>query len=192
MGSTSALSGLFKCPVPSTSQNLRSAPMPRVPFDQLPSASRLWVFPAERSLSDDEESTLLGRADEFLETWAAHGVPLRCGRDWRRGRFLLVAVDEASEPPSGCSIDAMTNLLKDVGRDLGISLADHGPVYFLQGQEVRSVTRGEFQQLVDAGEVDLETVVFDNTITRVAEMEEAGWEKPAGASWHRRAFFPGQ
>ena len=165
--------------------------MPQVSFDQLPSASRLWVFPAERSLTAEEEATLLAKADEFLDTWAAHGVPLRCGRDWRRGRFLLVAVDEASEPPSGCSIDAMTNLLKDVGRDLGISLADHGPVYFLDGDEVRRATRGEFQKLVDDGAVDLDTVVFDNTITRVAEMEADGWEKPAGASWHRRAFFPG-
>ena len=164
--------------------------MPRVPFDQLPSASRLWIFPAERSLTPDEEATLLERADEFLETWAAHGVPLRCGRDWRRGRFLLVAVDEASEPPSGCSIDAMTNLLKQVGRELGISLADHGPVYFLDGGKVERVSRGDFQKLVHEGVVDLDTVVFDNTLTRLADMEDSGWEKPAGASWHRRAFFP--
>lgn len=137
----------------------------------------------------DEEVKLLARADEFLDSWAAHGVPLRCARDWRRRRFLLVGVDEASEPPSGCSIDAMTNLLKDVGRELGVSLSDHGPVYFLDGDEVRRVGRGEFQELVDDGAVDLDTVVFDNTLTRLADMEEGGWEKPAGASWHRRAFF---
>jgi hypothetical protein len=147
------------------------------------------VFPAERSLTADEEAALLDKADQFLESWAAHGVPLRCGRDWRRGRFLLVAVDESSEPPSGCSIDAMTNLLKEVGQDLGIALADHGPVYFLDGDEVKRVSRAEFQELADDGAVTLDTVVFDNTLTRLAEMEESGWEKPAGASWHRRAFF---
>ena len=164
--------------------------MPRIPFESLPSASRLWIFPAERELTPQEEDALLSRADAFLDQWAAHGVPLTCGRDWRHGRFLLVAVDEASEPPSGCSIDAMTGVLKELGGELGVSLVDHGPVLYLQDDEVKRASRAEFKGRVEAGEVDLETTVFDNTLTRLAELEAGGWNKPAGASWHRRAFFP--
>lgn len=164
--------------------------MPRIPFDTLPSASRLWIFPAERELTFEEQSTLLARTDAFLDEWAAHGVPLTCGRDWTHGRFLMVAVDEASEPPSGCSIDAMTGVLKELGKELGISLVDHGPVLYLEDGEIRRSSRGEFKGKVEAGEVNLETTVFDNTLTRLAEMEAGGWKKPAGASWHRRAFFP--
>ncbi|MBT8397433.1 MAG: hypothetical protein KJN92_10720 [Gemmatimonadetes bacterium] len=163
--------------------------MPQIPFSDLPSASRLWIFPAERSLSTEEEKELLARADAFLKDWAAHGVPLTCARDWRYGRFLLVAVDEASEPPSGCSIDAMTRVLKEVGEDLGLTFVDKGPVLYREGEEIRRVSRGEFKALVDAGELTLETPVFDNSITRLSELEAGQWEKPAGASWHRRAFF---
>ena len=165
--------------------------MPQIPFSELPPASRLWVFPAERPLSPQEEKELLTRADGFLVDWAAHGVPLTCARDWRYGRFLLVGVDVASEPPSGCSIDAMTRVLKEVGDDLGLSFVDQGPVLYREGEEIRLASREEFKKKVDAGEVGLETRVFDNSITRLAQLEDGAWEKPAGASWHRRAFFSG-
>ena len=164
--------------------------MPQIPFSQLPSASRLWVFPAERSLSPKEEETLLSRADAFLENWAAHGVPLTCARDWRHGRFLLVGVDEASEPPSGCSIDAMANIMKELGRELGMTFLDQAPVFYRDGQEIRRASRADFKLLAEGGEVGLDTTVFDNSVTRLTQLEAGEWEKPAGASWHRRAFFP--
>ncbi len=163
--------------------------MPQIPFSDLPSASRLWIFPAERPLSQEEETEFLARADTFLKGWAAHGMPLTCARDWRYGRFLLVAVDEASEPPSGCSIDAMTRILKELGQDFGMSFVDQGPVLYKEGDHVRRLTRAEFKAKVDAGEITLDTVVFDNSITRLSELEAGGWEKPASASWHKRAFF---
>ena len=166
--------------------------MPRIDFSDLPSASRLWVFPADRALTPEEESELLARADAFLDQWAAHGVPLTCARDWRYGRFLLVGVDEASEPPSGCSIDAMANVLKEVGAKLGLTLLDQAPVYFREGEGVQRLSRAEFKALAESGEVELETPVFDNAITRLSQLEAGEWEKPAGASWHRRAFFPGK
>jgi hypothetical protein len=164
--------------------------MPRIPFRDLPSASRIWIFPAERALTPDEEALLLSRADSFLDQWAAHGVPLTCARDWRHGRFLVVGVDEASEPPSGCSIDAMTKVLKGLGEELNMTFVDRAPVLYREGDEIRRVNRSEFKALAQAGEVDLDTTVFDNSITRLSELEEGRWETPAGSSWHRKAFFP--
>jgi hypothetical protein len=164
--------------------------MPSVPFEQLPSDARLWVFPAHRPLSSEEEGTLLSRVDAFLEDWAAHGVPLTAGRDWRDGRFLLIAVDESAAPPSGCSIDSLARVLKELGGEWGTSFLDHSPVWFRGDGEVRRASRSEFKALAGDGQVDLDTPVFDNTITRVSQLLDGEWEKPAGSSWHRRAFFP--
>ena len=80
--------------------------MPRVPFEVLPAHGRLWVFPASRTLTDVEARACLEAVDEFLASWAAHGVLLKAGRELREGRFLLVGVDVDAEAPSGCSIDA--------------------------------------------------------------------------------------
>ena len=41
--------------------------MPRIPFERLPDDSRLWVFGAERTLSDTERRELLAAVDRFLD-----------------------------------------------------------------------------------------------------------------------------
>jgi hypothetical protein len=164
--------------------------MPRIPFDALPADSRLWAFPSSRQLSPEEEEEMLARVDAFLDGWAAHGTPLTAGREWKEGRFLFVAVDEATAPPSGCSIDSLARVLKDLGKAWRMSFLDHAPVWFRSGGgELRSASRIEFRALADAGEVDVETPVFDNTISRMDQLRKGEWEKAAGASWHRRAFF---
>ena len=163
--------------------------MPKISFEALPDESRLWVFAVERALEEADQESFLSAVDQFLETWAAHGVPLTCGRDFRRGRFLLVAVDEASAPPSGCSIDAMVGVLKDQERRLGMRILDNTPVWFVADGEVRRVSRAEFSRLAEEGSVSPETVVFDNTVTRLTDARGGRWEGPARRSWHQRVFF---
>ena len=163
--------------------------MPVVQFETLPDDSRLWVFGVERTLDGPERESLLGAVDSFLETWAAHGMPLTCGRDWRRERFLFVAVDQASVPPSGCSIDALVGVLKDQERRLGVRVLDNTPVWFLKDGDVQRLARSEFRRLVEEGAVGPDTVVFDNTVTRLKEARGGLWEGPARASWHQKVFF---
>lgn len=163
--------------------------MPRIPFESLPDEARLWVFAAHRALDPDETRTLLDRVDAFLEEWNAHGHPLAGGRDWRHDRFLFVAVDERTAPPSGCSIDALHRILKELEPQLGATLTDHvDVVYRDDAGAIRRVDRPTFARLAREGEVDLETTVFDTTLTRKADLEE-GLEVPAGSAWHRRAFW---
>lgn len=163
--------------------------MPRIPFDQVPDHGRLWVFPLSRELTGPERSDVLAEVDAFLGQWAAHGVPLQSGRDFRDGRFLLVAVDEDAESPSGCSIDALVNRLRAIGLELGVSFIDHAPVWYRSADGVHSVSRPEFKKLGAAGEVSRDTHVFDTSLTRVSELRADMLERPASETWHGRAFF---
>jgi hypothetical protein len=163
--------------------------MPRVPFDALPDDARIWVFAAERPLQVAERETLLGEVDRFLDTWAAHGMPLTCGRDLRYDRFVLVGVDEKAAGVSGCSIDALTRILRQHERGLGISLLDNGPVHYRTSDGIARVARGEFRRLAEAGEVTPETTVFDNTVATLGAVRTGKWETAARSAWHGRAFF---
>ena len=162
--------------------------MAQVSFDALPSDARLWIFAAERTLSPEERDRLLRAVDEFLADWKAHGQPLTVAREWRYDQFLLVAVDEASAGASGCSIDAMVNTLARLERALSVQLLDHGPVLFRRGGDIARLPRPAFAELARGGGVSADTVVFNNTLTRVAELREGKWETPARASCHARAF----
>lgn len=163
--------------------------MPRIPFDELPRHSRIWVFPASRALTDSEAAALLGEVDSFLDGWAAHGAPLRSARDYRHGHFLIVGVDEDAEAPSGCSIDALVGRLRAMGRELGITLVEHDPVWYREGDEVRVVSRPEMRSLARDGTLDAETPVYDTSLTRLTALSAHGLERPARETWHGRAFF---
>jgi hypothetical protein len=161
----------------------------RVPFESLPDSSRVWVFGVQRDLAEDEAARLLEAVDEFLDGWAAHGTPLMGAREWRHGRLLLVGVDEEAAPPSGCSIDALTHVLKDLEGALGTRIVDNAPVWFLGSGGVHHASRPEFARMAREGSVTPATVVFDNTVTRLGQVRAGEWECPAGDSWHQRAFF---
>jgi hypothetical protein len=163
--------------------------MPRIDFSALPDHGRLWVFPASRRLDPNEVSTLLDEADAFLDSWAAHGVPLRSGRELRHDQFLLVGVDEDAEAPSGCSIDALVGRLRDLGRGFGVTLVEHAPVWYREAGDVCVVPRAVFRDLASAGTVGPDTAVFDTTLTRLGELRTEGLERPARGAWHGAVFF---
>jgi hypothetical protein len=163
--------------------------MPRVEFDSLPDAARLWIFAAERELTPAEHERLVETVDAFLERWQAHGRPLVNARDLRYSRFLLIGVDEQAAGASGCSIDALVREIKRLEAEWKLVLLDHAPVLFRDGAAIRRVSRDVFADLAREGRVTPETEVFDNTLTTVADLRRGRWQVPASASWHGQAFF---
>lgn len=163
--------------------------MPRATFSDLPDHGRLWVFPMSRRLSEEESHTLLGEVDAFLDSWAAHGEPLLSARDLHDRHVLLVGVDEDVSAPSGCSIDALVNRLEALGDRFGVTMVEHGPVWYRDGEDVRVVSRADFRALARDGSVGPDTPVFETTLTRVHQLRTAGVERPARDAWHGKAFF---
>ncbi|MCY4598926.1 MAG: hypothetical protein OXF27_03285 [Acidobacteria bacterium] len=163
--------------------------MPQVTFDALPEEARVWIFSAERTLDAGERDRLLAHVDRFIAQWAAHDTPLTAGRELRYDRFLFVAVDQRMAGPSGCSIDALVRQMKGLEQELGVELVNHAPVVFRADGEIRRVRRDQFAALASAGEVDPQTTVFDNTLTRLGDVRAGRWETPAANAWHGRAFF---
>lgn len=165
--------------------------MPRVDFGSLPDHGRLWVFPASHALGSDQRSALLAEVDDFLEGWRAHGVPLRSGRELVEDRFLLVGVDVDAEVPSGCSIDALVNRLRALGAELGVTLIEHGSVWYRARGEggIRQASRAAFKTMAAEGAVGPEDRVFDTSLTRVEQARVGHLERPATETWHGRAFF---
>ena len=163
--------------------------MPRIAFDALPEDARVWIFTADRPLTEPERDELLAAVDDFIAQWGAHDAPLTAGRELRYDRFLFVAVDQRQVGPSGCSIDALVRQMKGLEQRIGVELVNHAPVVFRHDEEIKRVPRDEFAALASSGAVDAETTVFDNTLTRLGDVRAGRWETRMADSWHGRAFL---
>jgi hypothetical protein len=158
--------------------------MPLIRIEDLPDSSRAWVFGSDRALEPSAEELLFHEVDRFLSQWHAHGAPLTVGRDWKYGRFLIVAVDQSTAGASGCSIDGLFRALKSLESRLGASLVTSGLVYFRDPKgKIQAVDRERFVALAAEGKIKPDTQVFDPTVTTMGELR-ARFELPAAKSWH--------
>lgn len=154
--------------------------MPRIELSSLPDDAQTWVFGISPALDEKKAAHLLEAVDRFLADWAAHGSPIRAGRDLVEGSFLVIAVDKQAET-SGCSIDRMFGTLRDLERQLGVTILDSARVFFRHGDgRPDALSRAAFRD-----GADMHTHVFDTTVSRLGEVRSGSWEKTAGQSWHR-------
>jgi hypothetical protein len=157
--------------------------MPVVPFETLPDSSRVWVFGSDKLLTEEGTKLLLEGVDAHLADWKAHGAPLTVAREWRDGRFLIVAVDQSTAGASGCSIDGLFRVLQQLERTVGANLVGGGRIFYRDNHGmVQSATRDEVAALAQNGVITKDTVVFDTTLTDLGTWR-ACFERRAKESW---------
>lgn len=158
-----------------------------VPLTSLPDSARVWIYGTDRPLTPEEREALMVDLRAFVDIWTAHGAALRAGVEWVEDRFAVVAVDEASAPASGCSIDAMARRLGALEERLGCSLLDSTRVFYRnESGAIESCARTEFRARATTGAIGEATPVFDPTIDTLAALRAGELERPVARSWHRQ------
>ena len=149
---------------------------------------RIWIYQADRQLTAADKAKVLDKLALFTSEWKAHGRPLAAKAEVRHDRFIILMVDDAIAPPTGCSIDKSVYLLKEIEKETGLNLFDRLQLAYRKGGEIAVASRHEFEQLVASGEITDDTIVFNNLITSYPELE-THWEVPLKESWHAQVFL---
>ncbi|MHB1179346.1 MAG: ABC transporter ATPase [Daejeonella sp.] len=149
--------------------------------------SRIWIYQANRSLSNEEQVLIQQKLDDFTSQWLAHGHSLAAQGEIRHQQFIIISVDEEVAGATGCSIDKSVYLLKEIENELDLNLFDRFRIAYRIGNEVVSCSRQEFEQLINTGKVNSETIVFNNMISSRKELERS-WETSLKNSWHAQIF----
>lgn len=153
--------------------------MARTDIDHLSDDASIWIFGITPALDANQSAVLLHHVDAFLDQWKAHNVPVTAARELREGRFLIVAAEADSEK-SGCSIDSLFRVMRGLEKEHNVSMLDSNRLYFRRADgSIDSAVRPEFAQRANA-----DTVVFDTTAERLADIRHGAWERPARDSWH--------
>ena len=156
-----------------------------VEFNALPDSSRIWIFQANRSFSEQELQEIRQAMDAFIEEWTTHGSDLKAGYEIRYKRFIILALDQTNTSASGCSIDASVHFIQQLEKKYNVELLDKMNVSYKQGEFVAYKPLNEFKKMAKQKAVSKNTIVFNNLVTNKGEYLEH-WEVPASESWHSR------
>lgn len=154
-------------------------------FNDLPETSRVWVYQANRSFSEEELTELRSLLDEFITQWTAHGSQLKAGYDLPYNRFIVIALDQSQASASGCSIDASVRFIQALEEKFEVELLDKMNVSYKQGEFIAYKPLQDFRKMAKDKAVSGNTIVFNNLVTNKHEYLNH-WEVPASESWHKR------
>lgn len=166
--------------------------MQTIAFAELPRDARVWVFAANRALTREDETRLVGVLDRVFVVWEKKSPEVRPAWEFRDARFLVVGADERKACVSGCGIDAMMQWVKQIESETGLRLVDRMLVFWRDAAGVvRSTHRAEFKRLLDAGEATSATRVFDTAAAKSDVFHDGRFELPLAESWHAQVFAVG-
>lgn len=158
------------------------------PFAELPDHARVWVYQANRNINEEEKRKVEDQLTSFVGMWQAHGADLLGSFKIVYDRFVILAVDTATNIPTGCAIDKSVDVLRDLGILLGIDFFDRLNIAFLEeGGHVRTVPMNKLKILAENGDLKPESITFDNLVD-TKEKLESQWLISTKDSWMKKYF----
>ncbi|RKS96798.1 hypothetical protein [Chryseobacterium defluvii] len=122
---------------------------------------RVIIYPASRPFTTKEAKTITERLFDFLATWAAHGKPLSSSFKIERNQFIVICVDEEKEMASGCSIDSLGKVMREIDEEYQLGLFDRMKASYVENGEVKTLKLQEFKSKLRSGELSKDIEVFD-------------------------------
>ncbi len=156
-------------------------------LSEMPDNARVWIYQANRALTEDEKSDILKSAQIFTDEWTSHGAQMDASVEVLHSLFLIIAADEAKALASGCGIDKSVKFVKDSGEKIGVDFFTRTTVIYFEGNEIMQSPLNVFWAKRKAGVITSATMLFDNTIKTVQELKTK-WVKPFEKSWHQEMW----
>jgi hypothetical protein len=150
-------------------------------------ASKIWIYQSNRELNETEITKLQPQLNQFASSWTAHNQQLKAAAQIAFNRFIILLVDESAAGASGCSIDKSVHFMKTVEQEFDINLFDRFNTAYFDEDQVKSASREEFEELLKTGKVNQETIVFNNLVNNLHDLQTR-WQVPLKESWHARVF----
>ena len=150
-------------------------------------AARVWIYQSNRVFNNKELDSLNQILNDFTQTWTAHNQQLKAGFEIEYNRFIILNVDEQQAGASGCSIDKSVHLIQEIEKQFNVNLFDRFHIAWKENENIISGNRDEFEHQIKIGNINQETIVFNNLVSNYAQLR-TNWEIPLKHSWHSKVF----
>ena len=159
-----------------------------LPFEKMPSYSRLWIYQSDRELTDSEVLAITNVLTNFIQNWQAHGNSLVSSFEIRYHRFIILSVNEELTKATGCSIDKSVELMKAIEDEFKISLFDRTKIaYYNEENNIEIAPLSKIKELVSEQKITSDTIIFDNLV-QIKDQLDSEWQAKASNTWLKRYF----
>jgi hypothetical protein len=151
----------------------------------MPGHARVWIYQADRILTNEEVERINKHAGLFIDDWTSHGHKMNATLGVLYNLFIVIALDEQSAPASGCGIDKSVGFIRQLERELGVSLLDRMNIAYWQDEKIMTCRLPQFENLIKKNSVNSNTIVFNNMANTIDELKSS-WQQPVAQSWHSK------
>ncbi len=145
---------------------------------------KVWIYLSDKPVEGELKQQITDAGNAFVMNWKAHDVPLSASFDIVHDRFLVVRVDETQYNASGCSIDKLLRLVKQLEADHGLQLLNRLLVAYDCEEGIKVSHASDFKALLQKGDITSETLVYDTAASD--SVQYAVWKKPLKDTWLKK------
>lgn len=151
-------------------------------------SSRVWIYQADRILTDEEVSKIKAEMNPFVASWAHHGQNLKSNYGVLYNLFIVYVVDETVAEVGGCGLDSSVHLVQKLAKDLNVDFFNRLAISFFNADKIECIDKDCFSELVNEDKNwSEENLVFNNQVKNLGELK-ANWVIPFKNSWHKDFF----
>lgn len=148
----------------------------------LPPHARVWVYQSTRPFTENESASIAEKVNLFVQQWTSHKAGVIGDGLLLYNRFVVLMADEEQVGVSGCSVDSSVRFIKSLEQELNTNFFDRWNIAYFKNNEVHNCGMADFEKLIESGEVNDETIVFNNLVQNKKDFE-ANWKVPYAKSW---------
>lgn len=146
--------------------------------------AKVWIYQSTRPFTPSECLDIQESLQQFVNQWKTHGQSIYAKATIHYKQFIILMAD-AHTLPSGCAIDSSVHFVEQIGQKYNIDLFNRLLIAYKKNDQIELINRKVFKQRYASGEIDDNTLIFNNLVQTKAEFDQA-WEIPLAQSWHKR------
>lgn len=151
-------------------------------YTEMPPESKVWVYAANRILTDQELSAIKEAGDTFTRSWTAHNQQLKASFTILHNVFMIFMVDENHNEVSGCGIDKSVHFMQDLDKTYQLDVFNRLRLELWQNESVIITNKQKLSVMLQEGAVNEQTLFFNKTLTTKKQFDEQ-FQIPLSESW---------
>ncbi len=148
------------------------------PYHILPDNTRVWIYQANRSFTQEEVWEISDILENFVDRWQSHQRDVAGYGSLYYRRFVVLMADEHKCDVSGCSIDSSVKLIRELEQAYDLNFFDRMKVcYKITNDLIGSFPFDKLNEMLESGKLKDDSIVFNNLVATKKDFE-TNWEKP--------------